>query len=120
MVRIGPDQRHRDGGALPQILMIDLGDARQERLAEHRGERRHRVPLLLERTSLRDVQLEPLALPAELLEALREARRLRGRSALARQHQYIGRLMRELDPEPIERALDMAAGRGAARGKMPR
>ena len=70
--------------------------------------------------ALRDVQLEPLALPAELLEALREARRLRGQSALARQHQYIGRLMRELDPEPIERALDMAAGRGGARGKMQR
>ena len=60
--------------------------------------------------TLREADLRPLALPAELLEALREARRLRGHSALARQHQYIGRLMRELDPEPIERALELAAG----------
>ena len=70
--------------------------------------------------SLRTAQLQPLALPEELLEALREARRLRGQSALARQHQYIGRLMRGLDPEPIERALDLAAGGGGAHGKMRR
>ena len=69
---------------------------------------------------LRTAQLRPLALPEELLEALREAQRLRGQSALARQHQYIGRLMRGLDPEPIERALDLAAGGGGARGKMRR
>ena len=60
---------------------------------------------------LRHEALQPLALPEELLEAIREARRLRGQSALARQYQYIGRLMRDLDPEPIERALD---------GKIPR
>jgi len=68
---------------------------------------------------LRAAQLEALALPEELREALREARRLRGQSALARHYQYIGRLMRGLDPEPIERALELAGG-GAARGKMRR
>ncbi|HEV7432893.1 MAG TPA: ribosome biogenesis factor YjgA [Steroidobacteraceae bacterium] len=70
--------------------------------------------------ALREDQLRPLDLPAELREALYEARRLRGHSALARQHQYIGRLMRELDPEPIERALELAAGPGGTRGKMRR
>jgi ribosome-associated protein len=65
-------------------------------------------------------QLQSLSLPVELLEALREARRLRGQSALARQYQYIGRLMRALDPEPIERALELAAGQSGTRGKMPR
>lgn len=70
--------------------------------------------------ALRDAQVQSLALPEELLEAIREARRLRGQSAIARQHQYIGRLMRDIDPEPIERALDLAAGHGAARGKMRR
>ena len=69
---------------------------------------------------LREAQLRALALPEELLEALREARRLHGQSALARQHQYIGRLMRGLDPGPIERALDLAAGAGGTRGKMRR
>ncbi len=61
-----------------------------------------------------------LDLPAELLEALHEARRLRGHSALARQYQYIGRLMRGLDLEPIERALERAAGQDGARGKVRR
>lgn len=70
--------------------------------------------------SVREEQLQGLELPADLLEALREARRLRGHSALARQYQYIGRLMRELDPAPIERALELAAGQGGARGKMHR
>ena len=69
---------------------------------------------------MRDAELQSLALPEELFEALREARRLRGQSALARQHQYIGRLMRDLDPEPIERALDLATGQGGARGKIRR
>ena len=69
---------------------------------------------------LRDEQLRALALPEELLEALQEARRLRGQSALARQHQYIGRLMRGIDPEPIERALAAPGGGGGARGKMRR
>ncbi len=69
---------------------------------------------------LREQQLQALGLPGELLEALHELRRLRGHSALARQHQYIGKLMRELDPAPIERALDEAAGPGSARGKMRR
>ena len=62
--------------------------------------------------NLRESQLDALELPEELRTALREARRLRGQSALARQHQYIGRLMRALDPTPIEAALDRAAGRG--------
>jgi len=70
--------------------------------------------------TLREDQLQALALPEELLDALRMARRLRGRPALARQRQYIGRLMRALDPEPIERALEQAAGPGKARVKMPR
>jgi len=57
-------------------------------------------------TRLQPARLQTLGLPDPLLEAVLEARRLRSRPALARQHQYIGRLMREVDSEPIERALD--------------
>jgi ribosome-associated protein len=46
-----------------------------------------------------------LHLPEALLEALLEVHRLRSGPALARQRQYIGRLMRDVDPLPIERAL---------------
>ena len=97
----------------------DEFDARPSRTARKRAaEHAQRLGVRLLR--LREEQLLSLALPAELLEALREARRLRGHSALARQHQYIGRLMRELDPAPIEQALERAAGAGGVRGKMRR
>jgi len=69
---------------------------------------------------LRDAELQALVLPEELLAAIHEARRLRARPAIARQRQYIGRLMREVDPEPIERALANRAGDLRPRGKMPR
>ncbi len=69
---------------------------------------------------LREVELQALSLPDELREAIHEARRLRARPAIARQHQYIGRLMRDIDPEPIERALAKRAGDLLPRGKIPR
>lgn len=69
---------------------------------------------------LREVELQALSLPDELREAIHEARRLRARPAIARQHQYIGRLMRDIDPEPIERALANRAGDLLPRGKMTR
>jgi ribosome-associated protein len=40
-----------------------------------------------------------------LLDAVREARRIKARGGLARQKQYIGKLMRDLDTEAIEDAL---------------
>jgi ribosome-associated protein len=59
---------------------------------------------------LPDGELAALALPEELAAALREARRITSRAGAARQRQYIGKLMRGLDPEPIRAAL---AARGA-------
>ncbi len=56
-------------------------------------------------TQLRAAQLALLPLPEGLLEAIREAQQLRSRAALARQQQFIGKLMRQLDPAPIEQAL---------------
>jgi ribosome-associated protein len=48
---------------------------------------------------------EPLHLPEPLLDALREARRLRSHGGLARQRQYIGKLMREVDVAAVEATL---------------
>jgi ribosome-associated protein len=59
---------------------------------------------------LPDGELDALALPEELAAAVREARRITSRAGAARQRQYIGKLMRGLDPEPIRAAL---AARGA-------
>lgn len=54
---------------------------------------------------LRDAQLEALDLPESLKEAVREARRIRSRGGGHRQRQYIGKLMRDVDAEPIRAAL---------------
>ena len=57
---------------------------------------------------LRDSDLVALDLPERLVDAIREARRIPSRGGGARQRQYIGKLMRDIDPEPIRAAL--AAG----------
>jgi ribosome-associated protein len=66
---------------------------------------------------LRELQ-QHLRLPQALFEAILEVQRLRRGPALARQRQYIGRLMRDVDPVPIERALAEFCRSGDA--KMPR
>jgi len=62
--------------------------------------------------ALNDAQLDALDLPERLVQAVREAQRIKSRGALSRQRQFIGRLMREIDPTAIEAAL---AARDAAR-----
>ena len=63
--------------------------------------------------TLRERDLEALDLPSALLDAVRAARSLRSRAALGRQRQYIGKLMRQIDPEPIRRALASRSERDA-------
>ncbi|GAB4359725.1 MAG: ribosome biogenesis factor YjgA [Gammaproteobacteria bacterium] len=55
---------------------------------------------------LSQAELERIPLPADLREAVIEAQRIRQRGAHKRQLQYIGRLMRDVDPEPIQSGLD--------------
>ncbi|MGH8297856.1 MAG: ribosome biogenesis factor YjgA [Steroidobacteraceae bacterium] len=62
---------------------------------------------------LRDPELDALSLPERLTEAVREARRVKSRAGGARQRQYIGKLMREIDPEPIRAALAARSERDA-------
>jgi ribosome-associated protein len=62
---------------------------------------------------LRDAELDALGLPERLSEAVREARQIKSRAAGARQRQYIGKLMREIDLEPIRAALAARSERDA-------
>ncbi len=58
-------------------------------------------------TTLSEKQLAKVPIEdPRLLEAIREARRIRSNSARKRQLQYVGKLMRSVDPEPIQAALD--------------
>ncbi len=63
---------------------------------------------------LAPAQLEALALPETLAEAVREAKRISSREGRRRQIQYIGRLMREVDSEPVRAALAEIEGSSAA------
>jgi len=63
---------------------------------------------------LPETQLDALALPAALLAAVREARRITSHEARRRQVQYIGKIMRSIDPEPVRAGLAAIAGRSAA------
>lgn len=54
---------------------------------------------------LSESQLAKIPLPDDLLESIYLVRSLKSHGAKRRQLQYIGRLMREIDPEPIQKAL---------------
>ncbi|MBW1836331.1 MAG: DUF615 domain-containing protein [Deltaproteobacteria bacterium] len=51
-------------------------------------------------------KLETMGLPDELLTAIEFVRKIRSHGARRRQIQYIGALMRHIDPQPIENALN--------------
>ncbi|HUQ09389.1 MAG TPA: ribosome biogenesis factor YjgA [Steroidobacteraceae bacterium] len=54
---------------------------------------------------LKESELRALNLPDTLLDALLLAKRITARGGLARQRQYIGKLMRGIDLAPVEAAL---------------
>ncbi len=55
--------------------------------------------------TLRKADLLAIELDEDLREAVLEARQIKSRGALRRQKQYIGKLMRRIDPEPLRTAL---------------
>lgn len=67
-----------------------------------------------ELVALSSVQLARIDMPDALRLAVREAQRINSNGAKRRQMQYIGRLMREADPTPIQAALDAIKGVSAA------
>lgn len=57
--------------------------------------------------SLSADQINMIAMPPELLDAVLFAKTIKKGEARRRQLQYIGSLMREVDPEPIRKVLDV-------------
>lgn len=64
--------------------------------------------------ALRPDELAAMDLPAPLREAVETARAMKAHGALRRQKQYIGKLMRRLDPEPLRAALEARHALSAA------
>jgi ribosome-associated protein len=63
--------------------------------------------------ALPEAQLGGLSLESRLHEAVVAAKRIKSHEAKRRQMQYIGRLMREIDPEPIREQLAAIEGYSA-------
>lgn len=59
-------------------------------------------------------RLRKVPMPEELFEAVRDAQRFTKHEARRRQMQYIGKLMRNIDPAPIQAQLDVFNGVSAA------
>ena len=55
--------------------------------------------------SLKESDLQGLPLDDNLHEAIMEAQQIKAHGALRRQKQYIGKLMRHIDPEPLRVAV---------------
>ncbi|MFM8339995.1 MAG: ribosome biogenesis factor YjgA [Fluviibacter sp.] len=55
-------------------------------------------------------RLKKLDIPESLLDAVLEAKRISSHGALRRQMQYIGKLMRDVDTDPIQEMLDELDG----------
>src|SRR3569832_1468591 len=63
---------------------------------------------------LPDAQFKRIELPEELRAAVADCRKITQNGALRRQKQYIGKLMRSVDPAPIQAQIDVFNGVSAA------
>jgi ribosome-associated protein len=95
--RYDDDRRDAASDAAPDERPSKSARKRAAHAAQDLGE---------ELIGLREAELAALGLPEALAEAIRAARRISSRAGLARQRQYIGKLMREVDLEPIRTRLE--------------
>lgn len=72
----------------------------------------------IELVDLSKERLATMELPETLVDAIREAQRITAHEGRRRQMQYIGRLMRDIDPAPIQERLD--AWRGQSKAEVAR
>jgi ribosome-associated protein len=79
------------------------GETEEQRLSKSARKREAAAlqELGVKLSALPDQEIKALDLPDSLFIALRDLRRLPSHGAQIRQRQYIGKLMREIDPEPV-------------------
>ena len=83
--------------------MDDSGETEEQRLSKsaRKREAASLQELGVQLAGLPDQEIKALGLPDTLFIALRDLRRLPSHGAQVRQRQYIGKLMRSIDPEPV-------------------
>jgi ribosome-associated protein len=96
---------------------LDAEDAELRPSKSARKRAAHAAQALgVELIGLKPAELEALGLPEELHAAVLEAQRIRtSRGGSARQRQYIGKLMREVDLAPIQEVLARRRKSGSIR-----
>jgi ribosome-associated protein len=79
------------------------GESEEQRLSKsaRKREAASLQELGVKLSALPDQEIKALDLPDSLFVALRDLRRLPSHGAQIRQRQYIGKLMRDIDPEPV-------------------
>src|SRR5271154_1043500 len=79
------------------------GESEEQRLSKsaRKREAASLQELGVKLSALPDQEIKALELPDNLFVALRDLRRLPSHGAQIRQRQYIGKLMRTIDPEPV-------------------
>jgi ribosome-associated protein len=98
-----------DGSELDMELKAEFEGSRSKLKAESDALQKLGVQLL----DLPESRLKKLDLPEKLFDAIAEAKRISNFEGKRRQMQYIGKLMRKVDPAPIEAAVT-AAKKGSA------
>jgi ribosome-associated protein len=81
----------------------DAGESEEQRLSKsaRKREAASLQELGVKLSALPDQEIKALNLPDNLFVALRDLRRLPSHGAQIRQRQYIGKLMRNIDPLPV-------------------
>jgi ribosome-associated protein len=92
-----------------------MQDAPQDLDADDEFDRPSKSQMKRDMTALQDLgeellampesRWEPLALPEILYDALRAAKKITAHEGRRRQIQYLGKLMRKIDPEPVREAV---------------
>ena len=93
-----------------EIALEEVGPPSKTQLKAEADEKQALGEALL---TLRADLMARLSLPDKLLDALKEARRITNFEGRRRQMQFIGKLMRPLDTEPIRAAIDEQANGSA-------
>lgn len=103
-------QDHPDDRDLPDAEGIDSRPSKTQQ-----KKTMHELQKLGEAlTQLPDHRLETLEIPESLLSAVQEFKRTKSHEGRRRQMQYVGKLMRQVDVEPIREAVaEMELGRAA-------
>ncbi len=86
-----------------EIERDDSGETEEQRQSKsaRKREAASLQELGVQLAALPDQEIKALGLPDTLFVALRDLRRLPSHGAQVRQRQYIGKLMRSIDPEPV-------------------